>query len=61
MAPKMDDAAETEEIEITVRWETVHRIEVPKGWSPVNKTLDEFPPHVLDEIDSSTATIVDWY
>jgi hypothetical protein len=46
-------------ITITCTWESTHEIEVPDDFE-VPDSLDGFPPEVLDEIDSSTASLVDW-
>jgi hypothetical protein len=54
-----DVAEETEEITITARWESTHRVEVPKGWRP-GSTLEGWPPGVLDEVTAETAELVDW-
>lgn len=54
-----DTDPETEEIEVTVKWESTHRVTVPKGWRPTDR-LEDFPAGALDEITSDTATIIDW-
>jgi hypothetical protein len=56
---EIEEGGDTEEITVTCRWETVHTVTVPKGWRPT-AYLKDFPPGVLDEIDSNNAELVDW-
>jgi hypothetical protein len=53
------DDGDTEEITIRCKWETSHTVEVPRGWRP-GPRLDDFPESVLEQIDASTAELVDW-
>jgi hypothetical protein len=49
----------TKEIDVTCTWRTTHRVEVPEDFV-VTGNLSDFPPGVLDQIDSHNAELVDW-
>jgi hypothetical protein len=59
MSDQIENEEETEEITIHTVWHSDLLVEVPKGWRP-GASLDDFPDSVLEQIDSSTAELVDW-
>lgn len=54
----MSDDAATEEVTVTCRWESTHRLEVPKGWRPPGN-LSDWPSDLLEELVPDTAALVD--